>query len=222
MVFFSSSERTGPFSVTIPFWVMIFPLWAYVERDLSSMIACMIACMIAWRTYCVISRSDRLDFCRSAVRSVALRSRRLTLVLSGCAAFDRVAESWSDDCCAPTNAHPPKSRPAASAVRTVICEKGFIDVSFESYPSDHSSGRSWRFSLQCAPGHSTAIADQRSFVARDLPQAEGTWRPREASHASRCYLATGSPSPSLAYLLRFLFRTKSDPELARRCPAPCR
>src|SRR5216684_7522189 len=46
---FSSSDRTGPFSVTAPFSAMILTLWAYEDSDLS--------CTMDRRIFRAISRS---------------------------------------------------------------------------------------------------------------------------------------------------------------------
>src|SRR4029077_9310911 len=72
MLLFSSSDRTGPRSVTFPSCVMILTLWAYVESALSS--------WIALRIFCVISRSAGFIFWSSAV---GLLLSLFCLVLSG-------------------------------------------------------------------------------------------------------------------------------------------
>src|ERR1700684_1117527 len=46
---FSSSLRTGPFSVTLPLWEIILTLCAYVESDLSFIIALRI-CLVLLRS----------------------------------------------------------------------------------------------------------------------------------------------------------------------------
>src|SRR5215510_2843867 len=55
IAFFSSSDCTGPLSVTWPFCVMTLTLCASVESDLSFTMDC--------RICCVISRSERFSFC---------------------------------------------------------------------------------------------------------------------------------------------------------------
>ena len=70
----SSSDRTGPFNVTVPFWLMILMLCAYVERDLSS--------MTALRIFAVRSRSAAFIFWLSAVTSAAFLSRSFVFELS--------------------------------------------------------------------------------------------------------------------------------------------
>ena len=50
MALFSASDFTGPFRVTVPFWLITFTLWASVESDLSS--------MMERRMFLVRSRSD--------------------------------------------------------------------------------------------------------------------------------------------------------------------
>ena len=68
---FSSSERTGPFNVTVPFLTMTFMLWAYVDKESSLTIVCRI-CFAR-------SRSDVCSDCWSAVRSEAVYPVHLLL-----------------------------------------------------------------------------------------------------------------------------------------------
>src|SRR5579872_2010805 len=59
MLLFSSSDRTGPRSVTFPSCVMILTLCAYIDNELSS--------CSALRIFCVIARSAGFIFWSSAL-----------------------------------------------------------------------------------------------------------------------------------------------------------
>src|ERR1700753_2814679 len=72
---FSSSECTGPLSVTIPSLVMIFTLCPYVESDLSAISDC--------RIFLVNIRSEVASDCWSAVWLCALLVAELSGLVMG-------------------------------------------------------------------------------------------------------------------------------------------